>query len=83
LALFGFIKTLQTNEARVASARDIAFYVAELTISLLWLEFLQTNYDKANYLNTFNYLLRYTMNESSLHAARELGLIEQPQTEKV
>jgi putative acyl-CoA dehydrogenase len=82
-ALFGFIKTLQTNEERVASSRDIAFYVAELTIALLWLEFLQTNYDKANYLNTLNYLLRYTMNEDNLQAAQVLGLVEKNVEEKV
>lgn len=82
-ALFGFIKTLQTNEERVASSRDIAFYVAELTIALLWLEFLQTNYDKANYLNTLNYLLRYTMNEDTLQAAQVLGLVEKNVEEKV
>jgi len=82
-ALFGFIKTLQTNEERVASSRDIAFYVAELTIALLWLEFLQTNYDKGNYLNTLNYLLRYTMNEDNLQAAQVLGLVEKNVEEKV
>lgn len=82
-ALFGFIKTLQSNDERVASSRDIAFYVAELTIALLWLEFLQTNYDKANYLNTLNYLLRYTMNEDTLQAAQVLGLVEKNIEEKV
>lgn len=82
-ALFSFIKSLQTTEERVASSRDIAFYVAELTIALLWLEFLQTNYDKANYLNTLNYLLRYTMNEDNLQAAQVLGLVGQAVVENV
>jgi alkylation response protein AidB-like acyl-CoA dehydrogenase len=73
--LFAFIQSLKTAEERVAAARDVAFYVAELTIALLWLKFLQTNYCKANYANTLNYLLKYTMNESSLRSATELGLI--------
>lgn len=74
-ALFVFIQNLKTGEERIAAARDVAFYTAELTIALLWLDFLQTNYSKANYANTLNYLLKYTMNESSLRSTAELGLI--------
>jgi putative acyl-CoA dehydrogenase len=74
-ALFAFIQNLKTAEERVAAARDVAFYVAELTIALLWLEFLQTNYSKANYANTLHYLLQFSMNESSLQSAAQLGLV--------
>jgi alkylation response protein AidB-like acyl-CoA dehydrogenase len=74
-ALFAFITNIKTPEQQVAAARDVAFYVAELTIALLWLEFLQTNYGSANYANTLNYLLQYSMNENSLCAAAQLGLV--------
>lgn len=74
-ALFGFVKNLKTAEERVAASRDVAFYVAELAIALLWLEFLQTNYGKANYVNTLNYLLQYTLNEQQLLAAATMNLV--------
>lgn len=73
-SFFAFVKSLQTDAERVAAARDMAFYVAELTIALLWLDFLQTNYAAENYAATLQYLLRYTMNEDSLYAAKEMGL---------
>jgi len=72
--LFDFIENISSQDALVASSRDIAFYVAELSISLLWLHFLKTNSGKSNYLNTFNYWLRYKMKEDNLNAAELLGL---------
>lgn len=72
---FAFTKSLQSDEERVAASRDMAFYAAELTIALLWLDFLQTNYTTKNYAGALPYLLRYTMNEESLHAAKALGLM--------
>jgi putative acyl-CoA dehydrogenase len=74
-ALFDFIKNLKGPDALIAASRDIAFYVAELAIALLWLDFLKTNHDKANYLNTLDYWLRYKMDEGSLRSAEVLGLI--------
>lgn len=73
-ALFDFVSNIKSQEALVASARDIAFYVAETTIALLWLDFLKTNSGKANYLNTLNYWLRYKMNENSFNAAEVLDI---------
>ena len=73
-ALFDFISNIKSPEALVASSRDIAFYVAETSIALLWLDFLKTNSTKSNYLNTLNYWLRYKMNENSFYAAEELEI---------
>jgi len=72
--LFSIIQQLKSADAMVAASRDIAFYVAEATIALLWLDFLKTNGSKSNYLNTLNYWLRYKINESSLDAAKELSI---------
>jgi putative acyl-CoA dehydrogenase len=72
--LFDFIENLKSKDALIAASRDIAFYVAESAIALLWLDFLKTNEPKANYLNTLNYWLQYRMNEASLHAAEVLQL---------
>jgi alkylation response protein AidB-like acyl-CoA dehydrogenase len=74
-ALFTFIQQLKNPDAMVAASRDIAFYVAETTIALLWLDFLKPNHGKSNYLNTLNYWLRYKMNENTFDAAKELGLV--------
>lgn len=68
-ALFGFVANIPSPQALVAASRDVAFYVAELTIALLWLDFLKTNHKKSNYLSTLNYWLKYKMNESSFGAA--------------
>ena len=72
--LFGFIGNISSQDVLVASSRDIAFYVAELSIALLWLDFLKTNSSNSNYLNTLNYWLRYKMNENNLDAAAVLEL---------
>ncbi len=74
-ALFGFIDSIKSQEALVAASRDIAFYVAELSIALLWLNFLKTNSAKSNYLSTLNYWLRYKMNEENFSASEELGIM--------
>lgn len=71
-ALFDFVSNIKSKEALVAASRDIAFYVAEITIALLWLDFLKTNYSKSNYLNTLNYWLRFKMNETSFTTAELL-----------
>jgi len=72
--LFSFIGNISSQDALVASSRDIAFYIAELSIALLWLDFLKTNSSNSNYLNTLNYWLRYKMNENNLDAAEVLDL---------
>ncbi|MBL7777793.1 MAG: acyl-CoA dehydrogenase family protein [Chitinophagales bacterium] len=73
-ALFEFVGGISSTDALVAASRDVAFYVAELTIALLWLDFLKTNYGQSNYLSTLNYWLKYKMNESSFVSTAELGI---------
>jgi putative acyl-CoA dehydrogenase len=67
--LFGFIKEHSNQNAMIAASRDVAFYIAETAIALLWLDFLKTNHDKSNYLNALNYWLKYKMDEKSLETA--------------
>lgn len=73
-ALFEFVGGISSTDALVAASRDVAFYVAELSIALLWLDFLKTNHVNSNYLNTLNYWLKYKMNESSFVSTAELGI---------
>jgi putative acyl-CoA dehydrogenase len=69
-----FIQSLD-KKSLMACAKDIAFYIAEATIALLWLDFLNTNYQKENYLNTFNFWLQYKMSEQDLHSSKALNLL--------
>jgi len=73
--LFSFLQQLKNKEAVEAVSRDIAFYIAEITIAILWLDFLKTNATKANYLNTLDYWIRYKMNENDFYTSQTLGLI--------
>lgn len=73
-ALFGFVANIPSPQALVAASRDVAFYVAELTIALLWLDFLKTNHGQSNYLSTLNYWLKYKMNEDNFHSAESLNI---------
>ncbi len=70
-----FIKNTSNKNLLTAASRDIAFYIAEICIALLWMDFLQSNSGKANYLNTLNYWLQYKMNDNSLQSAMHLGLV--------
>jgi alkylation response protein AidB-like acyl-CoA dehydrogenase len=72
--VMSFIQNAPNKNILVASARDIAFYLAELSIALLWLDFLQTDPNRSNYRNTLDYLLRYTMREDTLESSATLGL---------
>lgn len=72
--LFDFVGSINSQNELVAASRDVAFYVAETTIALLWLDFLKNNYSKANYANTLNYWLLYKMNEHSFSSATILGI---------
>jgi hypothetical protein len=71
-SLFDFIGALENQEDVISASRDFAFYLAEASIALLWLDFLKTNYSQANYLNTLEYWLAYKMKEESLHTAELL-----------
>jgi putative acyl-CoA dehydrogenase len=70
--LLSFAKGLKSQEAMIASSRDFAFYLAEVSIALLWLDFLKTNSKKANYMKTLNYWVEYTMSEKNLRASEFL-----------
>jgi len=73
--VLSFIKKIQSTDSLIAASRDIAFYIAETTIALLWLDFLKTNLNNANYLNTLNYWVRFKMNENKLYSAEVFGLV--------
>ena len=75
-ALLQFVKSLKTEEQIIASSRDVAFYIGDVTIALLWLDFLKTNSGKHNYLATLNYWLQFKMNEDHFKSAKLLGIVE-------
>lgn len=72
-ALFDFIAGLKSPEALVSASRDIALYTAELSIALLWLDFLKHNPGKPNYIHALNYWLRYKMKEDNFYSAEMLN----------
>lgn len=63
------------KEASIASSNEVAFYLAELTIVILWLDFLNKN-DGSEYQNALNYWLTCKLNDASLKEAAVLGLVE-------
>jgi hypothetical protein len=71
-----FVSGLDKN-ASIASSNEVAFYLAELTIAILWLDFIAIN-DKSDYRNALQYWLAYKLNDASLNEADVLGLIERP-----
>lgn len=61
---------IQNNKtAIIATSRDVAFFLAETTIALLWLDFLKANFYSSNYVKTIDYWINYKMNEKSLQSA--------------
>lgn len=72
--ILDFIQQKQHTKL-AAYAKDIAFYIAETSIALLWLDFLSDNLDKENYLNSFEYWMQYKMNEMNLNSIDILDLI--------
>lgn len=74
-ALFAFMHKLKNSEALIVASRDIAFYIAETTIALLWLDFLnRASTYPASYLHALNYWIHYKMNDKSLYSAEWLGI---------
>ncbi|MCF8459585.1 MAG: acyl-CoA dehydrogenase family protein [Flavobacteriales bacterium] len=73
---FGFVSSAKSAEDMVASSRDVAFYLAELTIALLWLDFLRLHPKKEEYTQTLNYWLTYKMSDASLNEAEVLGFVK-------
>jgi putative acyl-CoA dehydrogenase len=70
--LFNFISGLSSQDEMIGCSRDVAFYLAELSIAILWLDFLQHNFEKANYLNTLQYWVKHKMNSLSLESYSDL-----------
>ncbi|MCO5233776.1 MAG: acyl-CoA dehydrogenase family protein [Chitinophagales bacterium] len=63
--LASFISQLSTKDEWEASARDLAFYIGEASIALLWLDFIQ-KCPKENYFQALNYWVKFKMNENTL-----------------
>lgn len=63
--LLRFISTISSKDAMVGCSRDVAFYLGELAIGLLWLEFIQ-KCPKDKYFKALNYWTKFKMNEASL-----------------
>ncbi|MCF8255916.1 MAG: acyl-CoA dehydrogenase family protein [Flavobacteriales bacterium] len=70
--LMTFLGKLATPMEKEASARDMAFYIAELTIALLWAEFIASN-RKDGYRSALDYWLNFKINEQTLNSAAILG----------
>lgn len=75
-ALFRFVGTLSKPEKMVAASRDVAFYIAELSVALLWLDFVHRNPENKKYLHALQYCLHYTMNEKNFESADYLLFAE-------
>jgi alkylation response protein AidB-like acyl-CoA dehydrogenase len=73
--LFSFIDGIKNPSALVAASRDIAFYAAELTIALLWFEFIGQQKEASKYLPALNYWTAYKMDKKMLHSAVALNII--------
>jgi putative acyl-CoA dehydrogenase len=73
---FGFVSSSKSAEDMIASSRDVAFYLSELTIALLWLDFLRLNPEKEEYAQTLNYWLTYKLSDASLNEAEVLGFVK-------
>jgi len=67
-ALCGFLSKLENDEAREASARDVAFFIAELTIAFLWAEFLGKN-EREEYAHALDCHLAFRLSVISLHGS--------------
>lgn len=63
--LYNFLGNIQDAESMEGCARDVAFYLAELAIAILWLEFVQAC-PKDKYFRALNYWVQFKMNQDSL-----------------
>jgi len=70
--LLNFIDGLTGQDERIATSRDIAFYLAELTIAFLWIDLLAKTDQKSEYHRALEYWLAFKMNVRSLHSSRML-----------
>lgn len=73
-ALRKFISSLETPFEREASSRDVAFYMAELTIALLWAEFVKETDGRAKYECSLSYWLTHRLDERRLRHSLDMTL---------
>ncbi len=69
--LLEFMNQLSSKEDTIGSSRDVAFYIAELSIGILWLKFIQ-KCPKERYFNSLNYWVKYKINEENLSAYKTI-----------
>lgn len=81
-ALCGFLAKLESDEAREAAARDVAFFIAELAIAFLWAEFLEKN-DREEYANALDCHLTFKLSLQSLHCSSLLSKSAYSEAEKL
>ena len=63
--LYQFVGNISSKDAMIGCSRDLAFFIGELTIGLLWMDFIQKS-PKDKYFKALNYWLKFKMNENSL-----------------
>jgi hypothetical protein len=71
--LLQFAQSLESKQAMMAVSRDIAFYIAETAIALLWLDFIQNHSEKEEYISALDYWLHFKMDEKTFESAEYLG----------
>lgn len=64
--LISFLSGLGSNEEREASARDVAFYIAELSIAFLWADLIGACTAEKNYPGALEYWLATRLDPRSL-----------------
>jgi len=72
-ALCGFLSKLENDEAREAAARDVAFFIAELTIAFLWTDFIKDSAQNEGYAQALHYWVNHRISVPSLQLSRALG----------
>ena len=70
-----YFEHTKNGQHLLATSRDLAFYLAELTIALLWASFLEENCDNLNYSRSLDYWLYYRINPSTLNSAEWLDVV--------
>jgi len=64
--LFRFVSKIQSPDKMIGCSRDVAFYIGDITIGILWLEFIQKQ-PKKKYHKALQFWIRYKMKEDQLH----------------
>lgn len=73
--LFQFIALQKSADDLQAVSRDVAFYVAEATIALLWIEMIYEHPDNEIYLTDLNYWIKHTMRKENLEITADMDLL--------